>query len=172
MAKIKDSSTELIWIFHQKAGSIRRDQPSRRSLIFLVGTTSDMLGALSRNGRCSAFASSHGARIHTSHSFCICENHGHCPGMDRFNDRVGFRGQEAVDQVRTGDWLGLDAAVALVLGPEPAEGEQRSVLIERKPNHVLFLVSGLVVRPICAKPGTFGGFFYCESLGLDQYRRR
>jgi hypothetical protein len=114
---------------------------------------------LSRNGRCSAFASSHGARIHTSHAFCICENHGHCPGMDRFNDRVGFRGQEAVDQVRTGDWLGLDAAVALVLGPEPAEGEQRSVLIERKPTTSFFLVSGLVVRPICAKPGTFGGFF-------------
>jgi hypothetical protein len=84
--------------------------------------------------------------------------------MDRFNDRVGFRGQEAVDQVRTGDWLGLDAAVALVLGPEPAEGEQRSVLIERKPNHVLFLVSGLVVRPICAKPGTFGGFFIASLL--------
>ena len=92
--------------------------------------------------------------------------------MDRFNDRVGFRGQEAVDEVRAGDWLRLDTTIALELGPQSAKGEQRSVLIERKPNHVLFLVSGLVVRPICAKPGTFGGFFYCESLGLDQYRRR
>jgi len=46
MAKIKVSSTELIWIFHQKAGSIRRDQPSRRSLIFLVGTTSDNVGGV------------------------------------------------------------------------------------------------------------------------------
>jgi hypothetical protein len=44
--------------------------------------------------------------------------------MDRFNDRVRCRGQEAVDQVRAGDRLRLGATVALELGPEPAKGEQ------------------------------------------------
>ena len=51
--------------------------------------------------------------------------------------------QEAVDQMRAGDRLRLGATVALELGPEPAEGEQRSVFVERKPDDVLL---GLRVR--------------------------
>jgi hypothetical protein len=84
--------------------------------------------------------------------------------MDRFNDRVGFRSQEAVDQVRTGDWLGLDAAVALVLGPEPAEGEQRSVLIERKPNHVLLFGLGARCAANLRQAGDLRRLFSIASL--------
>ena len=57
--------------------------------------------------------------------------------MDRFNHSVRCRRQEPIDQVRAGDRLRLGATVALELGPEPAEGEQRSVVVQREPNDVL-----------------------------------
>src|SRR6267378_6128845 len=52
--------------------------------------------------------------------------------------------QEAVDQVRAGDRLQLCAAAALELGPQAAEGEQRSIIVERKPDDIL--LAGLRVR--------------------------
>jgi hypothetical protein len=58
--------------------------------------------------------------------------------MDRFDDRVRLRRKETVDQVRARDWLRFSAAAASELRPDSAEGEQRPVLIEREPNHVLF----------------------------------
>jgi hypothetical protein len=64
--------------------------------------------------------------------------------MYRLDNCVRRRRQEAMDQVRAGDRLRLGATVPLELGSEPAEGEQRSVHIERKPNHVLLF--GLRVR--------------------------
>jgi hypothetical protein len=42
--------------------------------------------------------------------------------------------QETVDQVRAGDRFGLGAAVTFELGPEPTEGKQRSVVVQREPN--------------------------------------
>jgi len=45
--------------------------------------------------------------------------------------------------MRAGDWLGLGAPVALELGPDPAEGEQRPVVIEREPDDVFFLRLGI-----------------------------
>ena len=66
------------------------------------------------------------------------QDHRHRLGMDRLDHRVRCRRQEAVDQVRPRDRLRLGATVAFELGPEPAEGEQRSVLIEREPDDVLF----------------------------------
>jgi len=56
--------------------------------------------------------------------------------MDRLNDCVRRGCQEAVDEVRPRDRLGLGAAVAFELGPDAGEGEQRPVVIEREPNHV------------------------------------
>ena len=61
--------------------------------------------------------------------------------MDGFDHRVRSRGQEAIDQVRVGDRLRLGATVALELGAELAK-VNRGVIVERKPNHVFFLVCG------------------------------
>jgi hypothetical protein len=46
--------------------------------------------------------------------------------------------------MRPGDRFGLGASIALEFGPNASEGEKRSVIIQRKPNHVLF--AGLLVR--------------------------
>jgi hypothetical protein len=54
------------------------------------------------------------------------QDHWHCLWVDRFNDRVRSRGQEAIDQMRAGDRLRLGATVAFELGPEATKGEQRS----------------------------------------------
>ncbi len=82
-------------------------------------------------------------RAHPHVVFLLCgQDHRHGLWVDRFNDRVWRRRQEAVDQMRAGDRLRLGATVALELGPEPAEGEQRSVFVERNQTTSFFLVSG------------------------------
>jgi hypothetical protein len=48
-----------------------RAKPSRCCLIFLVGAAGDNLQRVIRDGRCRAFASSHGARIQTSRSSSV-----------------------------------------------------------------------------------------------------
>src|SRR6267378_5928446 len=58
--------------------------------------------------------------------------------VDRLDHCVRGRRQETVDKVRAGDRLGLGATVALELGPEPAEREQRPIIIEREPDDILF----------------------------------
>ena len=62
--------------------------------------------------------------------------------MDRLDDRVRRRGQEAIDEVRPGDRLGLRAPVAFELGPDASEGEERPVVVEGEPDDILFFVSG------------------------------
>jgi hypothetical protein len=59
--------------------------------------------------------------------------------MDRHHHGVGLRGQEAIDLMRPRDRLGLGAMVAVERGPDASEREQRPVLAQREPNHVLFL---------------------------------
>jgi hypothetical protein len=50
--------------------------------------------------------------------------------MDGLDDRVRLRRQEAVNEVRAGDWLRLRATVALELGPDARERKQLPALIE------------------------------------------
>jgi hypothetical protein len=57
------------------------------------------------------------------------KNHRHGLRMDRFDDRVRRRCQEAKDVVRPWDRLRLGATVTLELGPDAGEGEQRAVVI-------------------------------------------
>src|SRR5262245_45352777 len=59
--------------------------------------------------------------------------------MDRRDDGVRGRCQEAIDEMRPGDRLRLRAAVSLELGPDAGEHEQRSAVVERKPDDVLLL---------------------------------
>jgi len=82
-----------------------------------------MVSAPSDNGRCSAFASSHGARIHTSRSSFVAKITG-LPSDESAHDRVGRRGQEAVDLMRPRDRLRFGAAVAVERGPDASEGER------------------------------------------------
>ena len=57
--------------------------------------------------------------------------------MHRLDPSIRRSGQEAVNEVRSGDRFRLSATVAFELGPDAAEGERRSVIIQRKPHHVL-----------------------------------
>jgi hypothetical protein len=68
--------------------------------------------------------------------------------MYGLNDRVRSGRQETKYEMRTGNWFGFRATVAPVLGPDPRESEQRPFLIEREPNHVLFLRHRLRLRRI------------------------
>jgi hypothetical protein len=58
--------------------------------------------------------------------------------MDRLNDRIGCGREEAIDQMGTGDGLRLRAAVASVFGPHAGKGEERPIIVERKPNDIFF----------------------------------
>ena len=66
--------------------------------------------------------------------------------MDRLDDGVRRRRQEAIDQMRKWDWPGLGAPVALELGPDAREGRQRPVVVDSEPDHILL---GLWVRLWC-----------------------
>ena len=68
-------------------------------LIFLILSCprATIFNASSGNGRCSAFASSHGVRIHGR------QDNRHRLVMDLFNDCVRRGRQESVDEVRAGD---------------------------------------------------------------------
>jgi len=104
------------------------------------------LRASAGSGRCSTFASSHGARIQTSRSSSVARitDHGHCLGMDRLHHGVRLGRQEAVDLMRSGDRLRLGPTISVERGPDASEGEQRPIVIEREPHHVFLL--GLGVR--------------------------
>jgi hypothetical protein len=65
------------------------------------------------------------------------QDYRHCLRVYRFDDRVRGRCQEAVDEVRAGDRFGFGASVAPELGPNSSKGEQRAVIIEREPHHIL-----------------------------------
>ncbi len=57
--------------------------------------------------------------------------------MDRGDGGVRLGRQEAVDEVRPGNWFRLGAPVAIEFGPDAREGEQRPVLVQREPDHIL-----------------------------------
>jgi len=61
------------------------------------------------------------------------QDHRHGFGMDRLDDRVRCRRQEAVDQVRAGDRLGLGATVAFELRPDAGKSCQRPIVIQGDP---------------------------------------
>ena len=87
-----------------------------------------ILIASSGNGRCSALASSHGARIQTSRSSSVSRMTGMAFGMDRFDDRVRRRREKAVDVMRAGDRFRFRPAVAFELGPDAGEAGQRPIV--------------------------------------------
>jgi hypothetical protein len=47
--------------------------------------------------------------------------------MDRLDNRIRRTGQESVDEIGPRDRFGLGAAASLERGPDPCEGEQRSL---------------------------------------------
>src|SRR6478736_898699 len=97
-----------------------------------------ILSASSGNGRCSAFASSHGARIHTSRSSSVVRITGMALGY-RFDHRVRRCREETIDLMRSRHRLRLRAAITVERRPDASEGEQRPVLVEGEPDDVLFL---------------------------------
>ena len=107
------------------------------SLSSLSAPRMTILSASSGSGRCNAFASSHAARIHTSRSSSVVRITGMALGWIGLDHSIRRSGQEAVNEVRSRDRFRLSATVAFELGPDAAEGERRSVIIQRKPHHVL-----------------------------------
>jgi len=71
--------------------------------------------------------------------------------MDWLDHRIRCRRQEAVDVVRPRYRLRLRAPVALELGPDAGKGRQRAVVIQRGPDHVLFLRLGVRLRGVLGK---------------------
>jgi hypothetical protein len=71
--------------------------------------------------------------------------------MDRRNDGVRLRRQEAIDQVRAGEGLRLRASITSELGPDAAEGEQRSFPFSANHTTPFFLVSGFASGAYSAK---------------------
>ena len=71
----------------------------------------------SGNGRCSAFASDHGASSHVSHSAGRGQDHRHRLGMDRPDLGVGRRGQETEESARTGPSLTFRTEVQVAQMP-------------------------------------------------------
>ncbi len=71
--------------------------------------------------------------------------------MDRLDDGVRGSRQEAVDEVRAGDRFGFGAAITPELCPDASESGQRSVVVEREPNHVFLLGLGVRLRRILGK---------------------
>jgi hypothetical protein len=64
-----------------------------------------IFNASSGNGRCSALASSHGARIQTSRSSLVVRITGIAFGWIGSTIEIRRCGQEAVDVMRPGHWL-------------------------------------------------------------------
>jgi hypothetical protein len=98
--------------------------------------------ASSGNGRCNALCLIP-RRVHPHVAFFRRrQDHWHCLWVDRLNDRVRRRGQEAVDQVRAGERLRLGATIAFEFGPDTGERKRRAIIIEREPDDIPLLVSG------------------------------
>ena len=68
--------------------------------------------------------------------------------MDRLNDCVRRRRQEAIDEMWAGDRLRFGATVAVEIGPYTSEGEQGPVVIECEPDHVFFSGRGVGLRRV------------------------
>jgi hypothetical protein len=79
------------------------------------------INSLSGNGLCSAFASSHGARIQTSCSSSLVRITG--IAFEWIGSTMAFGDVEAVDEVRAGDRFGLGAPISLELCPDTGESE-------------------------------------------------
>jgi hypothetical protein len=91
--------------------------------------------ASSGNGRCNAFASSHGARRHRA----LLRSSGSPAWLRDGSARLSpsARSSGAVHEVRAGNRFGLCTAVTREFGPDPTEREQRSIIAKREPNDVL-----------------------------------
>jgi hypothetical protein len=75
--------------------------------------------------------------------------------MNRLDNCIRRRRQEAIDQVRAGDRLRLGAAITFEFSPDPREGEQWSLVIAREPDDILLFGLGVRLRRILRK--TVGG---------------
>lgn len=60
--------------------------------------------------------------------------------MYRLNNRIERRGQKSIDLARSRHRLGLRATVTIERRPDASEGEQRPIVVERKPHQILVLL--------------------------------
>ena len=71
--------------------------------------------------------------------------------MDRRNDRIRRRRQEAVDLMRPGDRLRFGTTVAVERRPDAGKAEQRAGLVECEPDDILFLCFRIRLRRVLGK---------------------
>jgi hypothetical protein len=100
----------------------------------------DDLQRLLGQGSLQPFASSEGARGQTSRSSSVVRMTGIALGWMARRRRSR---EKAIDQMRSGDRLGLGAAVALELGPEARECRERAIVMSaNQATSFFFLISG------------------------------
>lgn len=76
------------------------------------------------------------------------QDHRHRFGVDRLDDGVRRRRQEALDVVRSGYRLRFRAAVASKLGPDASEAVEGTILVDCEPDDVLSLRLGIGLRRV------------------------
>src|SRR6478672_9286419 len=69
----------------------------------------------------------------------VAQDRRHCLGVDPLDHRVRRGGQEAVHLMLSRHWPRLGAAITVERHPHAREREQRTLVGERQPDHVLFL---------------------------------
>jgi hypothetical protein len=132
---------------------------SCRRSIFLVGPTSYDLQPSPANSRCSALASSQGARIDVALLISRQDDRQRLR-VDWRNDGIRCRRQQTVDEIRAGNGPRLGAPVALEFGPMPANANNGRSSLSVNHTRSFFLVSGSArVRiPRSCSPGSRSGF--------------
>ena len=67
------------------------------------------------------------------------QDHRHRLWVDWFDDCVRRGREKTIDIMRPRHRLRLRAAITVERRPDASEGEQRAIIVEREPDHVLFL---------------------------------
>jgi hypothetical protein len=123
------------------SASVFHRYPSCCSPVFLIPAAHHQRDRVIGSGRCSALASSHGARIQTSRSSSVSRMTGMAFGW--IGSTTAF-GDVVVDLMRAWNRFGFRSALTLELGPDAGEAGQRPIVIDREPDDVLFLSRGSV----------------------------
>src|ERR1700677_4286335 len=140
---------------------------SCRGAVFFVGPAADDADGINRQCPLKRFCLYQGARIHTSRSSGVVRIAGLALGWIGLTIRVRRCCQESIDQVRTGHRFRLWAAIALERDPEAGEREQRTLVVDCEPNHVLLAGRGICFRHVF---GTAAGWHKSTVFRLEPSR--
>jgi hypothetical protein len=117
-------------------------------LVFLVGAARNDLQRVVRQRALQRLGFIPGRTQPHVALFIRVQDHRHGLRVNRLDDGIRGRRQEAIDQMRAGDRLRLRAAVALEFCADPGKRRQRPIVAEGKPDNILFLGRGVRFRRV------------------------